>query len=119
MGPHEDDTVDVLAQGRKVRVRLHPAIKAPSLRPGQELVLNEALNVIAAAGYEIQGDVVVLKERLDGERAIVALRADGEKIAVIADPLRSMRLNPGDQRSEERRVGKECRSGCAGAQYKK
>jgi len=34
MGPHEDDTVDVLAQGRKVRVRLHPAIKAPSLRPG-------------------------------------------------------------------------------------
>ena len=92
----EDDTVDVLAQGRKVKVRLHPAIKAESLRPGQELVLNEALNVIAAAGYEIQGDVVVLKERLDGERAIVTLRADGEKIAVIADPLRSMRLNPGD-----------------------
>ena len=93
----EDDTVDVLAQGRKVKVRLHPAIKAESLRPGQELVLNDALNVIAAAGYEIQGDVVVLKERLDDERAIVTLRADGEKIAVIADPLRSMRLNPGDQ----------------------
>ncbi len=93
----EDDTVDVLAQGRKVKVRLHPAIKAESLQPGQELVLNEALNVIAAAGYEIQGDVVVLKERLDDERAIVTLRADGEKIAVIADPLRSMRLNPGDQ----------------------
>src|SRR5437879_10466498 len=73
----EDDTVDVLAQGRKVKVRLHPAIKAESLRPGQELVLNDALNVIAAAGYEIQGDVVVLKERLDGERAIVTLRADG------------------------------------------
>src|SRR5204862_6230640 len=64
---------------------------------GEELVLNEALNVIAAAGYEIQGDVVRLKERLGGERAIVTLRADGEKIAVIADPLRSMRLNPGDQ----------------------
>src|SRR2546425_387326 len=93
----EADTVDVLAQGRKVKVRLHPAIKAESLRPGQELVLNDALNVIAAAGYEIQGDVVVLKERLDDERAIVTLRADGEKIAVIADPLRSMRLNPGDQ----------------------
>src|SRR5436309_2841287 len=62
MGPHEDDTVDVLAQGRKVRVRLHPAIKAPSLRPEQELVLNEALNV----------DVVVLKERLDDD----ALPAD-------------------------------------------
>jgi proteasome-associated ATPase len=97
LSAHDDDTVDVLAQGRKVRVRLHPAIKAGSLRPGQELVLNEALNVVAAAAYEIQGDVVVLKARLDHERAVVTLRADGEKIAVIADPLRSLRLKPGDQ----------------------
>ena len=92
----EDDTVDVLAQGRKVKVRLHPAIKAESLRPGQELALNEALNVVAAAGYEIQGDVVVLKERLDDKRAVVTLRADGEKVGIIADPLRSVRLKSGD-----------------------
>ena len=96
LSAHADDTVDVLAQGRKVRVRLHPAIKAASLRPGQELVLNDAFNVVAAAGYEIQGDVVVLKERLDDERAMVMLRADGEKIGIIADPLRSTRLKPGD-----------------------
>src|SRR5437762_12927383 len=96
MGPHEDDTVDVLAQGRKVRVRLHSAIKAASLRPGQELVLNEALNVVAVAGYEIQGDVVVLKERLDDERAVVTLRADDERVGVVADPLRAARLKPGD-----------------------
>src|SRR5262249_36675961 len=71
LSAHENDTVDVLAQGRKVRVRVHPAIEAGSLRPGQELVLNEALNVVAPAGYEVQGDVVVLKDRLDGERAVV------------------------------------------------
>jgi proteasome-associated ATPase len=97
LSAHDDDTVDVLAQGRKVRVRLHPAINAASLRPGQELVLNEALNVVTTAGYEIQGDVVVLKNRLDHERAVVTVRADGEKIAVIADPLRALRLKPGDQ----------------------
>ena len=96
LSPHEDDTVDVLAQGRKVRVRLHSAIKAASLRPGQELVLNEALNVVAVAGYEIQGDVVVLKERLDDERAVVTLRADDERVGVIADPLRAARLKTGD-----------------------
>jgi proteasome-associated ATPase len=96
LSAHEDDTVDVLAQGRKVRVRLHPAIRAASLRPGQELVLNDVLNVVAAAGYEIQGDIVVLKERLDDERAMVMLRADGEKVGIIADPLRSTRLKPGD-----------------------
>src|SRR5437870_7491869 len=93
----EDEPVVVLAKARKFKVRLHPAIKAESLRPGQELVLNDALNVVTTAGYEIQGDVVVLKNRLDHERAVVTLRADGEKIAVIADPLRSSRLKPGDQ----------------------
>jgi proteasome-associated ATPase len=96
LAAHDDDTVDVLAQGRKVRVRLHPAIDAAWLRPGQELVLNDALNVVALAGYEVQGDVVVLKERLDDERALVTLRADGERVGVIADPLRSIRLKPGD-----------------------
>src|SRR5438445_11301585 len=79
----EDDTVDVLAHGRKVKVRLHPAIKAESLRPGQELALNEALNVVAAAGYEIQGDVVVLKERLgrphlDGSEVGLPARATAQ-----------------------------------------
>src|SRR6267378_1208450 len=96
LSANEDDTVDVLTQGRKLKVRLHAAIKAESLRPGQELALNEALNVVAAAGYEIQGDVVTLKERLDDERAVVTLRADEEKVGIIAGPLRSMRLKPGD-----------------------
>jgi ATP-dependent 26S proteasome regulatory subunit len=45
---------------------------------------------------EIQGDVVVLKERLDEERAVVLLSAGAEKIGVIADPLRSTCLSPGD-----------------------
>jgi proteasome-associated ATPase len=96
LSTHEDDTVDILAQGRKVRVRLHPAINAAALRPGQELVLNDALNVIGAAGYEVQGDVVMVKERLDDERAMVMLRPDGEKVGIIAGPLRSTRLRPGD-----------------------
>jgi proteasome-associated ATPase len=105
LAAHEDDTVDVLAHGRKVRVRLHPAINAASLRPGQELVLNETLNVVALAGYEIQGDVVILKERLDDERAMVTVRADEQKIAVIADPLRSTRLKPGDHLLMDSRSG--------------
>src|SRR6266850_174808 len=105
LAAHEDDTVDVLAHGRKVRVRLHPAIPAPSLRPGQEVILNEALNVVAAVGWEMQGDVVALKERLDAERAVIALHAEGERIAVIADPLRATRLRPGDQLLMDPRSG--------------
>jgi proteasome-associated ATPase len=93
---NEDGTVNILSQGRKVKVNLHPSIKADTLKPGQELVLNEGLNVVETAGYEIQGDVVILKEQLDEERALVTLRADEEKVAIIADPLRLLRLKTGD-----------------------
>ena len=59
-------------------------------------VLNEGMNVVEAAGYEIQGDVVILKEQIDQDRAIVTLRADEDRVAIIADPLRAERLRPGD-----------------------
>jgi proteasome-associated ATPase len=93
---NKDGTVNVLAQGRKVKVNLRPALELETLRPGQELVLNEGLNVVEAAGYEIQGDVVILKEQLDEERAVVTLRADEEKVGIIADPLRLLHLKTGD-----------------------
>jgi proteasome-associated ATPase len=93
---NEDGTINVLAQGRKVKVNVHPSIVIASLKPGQELILNEGLNVVQAAGYEIQGEVVILKEQLDPERAIVTLRADEDKVGIIADPLRQHRLKIGD-----------------------
>jgi proteasome-associated ATPase len=96
LSPNEDSTVNILAQGRKVKVNLHPSIKVEDIKPGQELVLNEGLNVVETAGYEIQGDVVILKEQLDEGRAVVTLRADEEKVGIIADPLRQSRLKIGD-----------------------
>jgi len=88
-----------------VKVNLHPALKVETLKPGQELVLNEGLNVVEAAGYEIQGDVVILKEQLDPERAVVTLRADEEKVGIIADPLRQARLKTGDHLLMDARSG--------------
>jgi len=96
LSTNTDGTVNVLAQGRKVKVNTHPTIKLDTLKPGQELVLNEGLNVVEAAGYEVQGEVVILKEQLDLERAIVTLRADEDKVAVVSDPLRAVRLKIGD-----------------------
>ncbi len=96
LAANEDNTVTILSQGRKVKVNLHPSIKPEMLKPGQELILNEGLNVIEAAGYEIQGEVVILKEQLDAERALITLRADEEKVGIIAEPLRTLRLKTGD-----------------------
>ncbi len=93
---NDDGTVNILSQGRKVKVNLHPSIKSDEIKPGQELILNEGLNVVETAGYEIQGDVVILKEQLDEGRAVVTLRADEEKVGIIADPLRTHRLKVGD-----------------------
>src|SRR6476660_4067770 len=93
---NEDSTVNILSQGRKVKVNLHPSIKVEDIKPGQELILNEGLNVVELAGYEIQGEVVILKEVLDAERAIVTQRADEDRVGIIAEPLRSAKLKIGD-----------------------
>src|SRR2546427_24446 len=93
---NDDGTVNVLFQGRKAKVNLHPSIKSDDIKPGQELILNDSLNVVQTAGYEVQGDVVILKEQLAPGRAVVTLRADEEKVGIIADPLRMTRLKPGD-----------------------
>src|SRR5439155_889429 len=49
LAANEDNTVTILSQGRKVKVNLHPSIKPETLKPGQELILNEGLNVIKDA----------------------------------------------------------------------
>src|SRR5262250_947008 len=100
-----DDTVTVLSQGRKVKVNLHPSLKPEMFKPGQELILNEGLNVIEAAGYEIQGEVVILKEQLDAERALVTLRADEDRVSIIAEPLRAQSLKTGDHLLLDARSG--------------
>jgi proteasome-associated ATPase len=96
LSTNKDGTVNVLAQSRKVKVNLKPALELQTLRPGQEVVLNEGLNVVETGGYEVQGEVVILKERLDDERALITLRADEDRVGVIADPLRLERLKAGD-----------------------
>jgi proteasome-associated ATPase len=97
LSANEDGTINILSQGRKVKVNLHPSIKAADIKPGQELILNEGLNVVETAGYEIQGEVVVLKELLeDQSRAVVTQRADEDKVGIIAEPLRSVKLKVGD-----------------------
>src|SRR5207253_251036 len=62
----------------------------------QALNQNEGLNVVEAAGYEIQGDVVILKELLEEGRAVVTLRADEDKVGIVAEPLRAVKLKVGD-----------------------
>ena len=102
----DDGTVDVFSGGRKMRVTLSPDIDPDALRRGNEVVLNESLNVILARPGELAGEVVVLKEVLeDGTRAIVFGRADEERVAELSDDLLGMKLRSGDTVLMESRTG--------------
>jgi proteasome-associated ATPase len=101
-----DNTADVFTGGRKMRVHVSPAVELDELRPGQEVVLNEALNVVVAEGYESAGEIVMLKEVLeDTERALVISHSDEERVVRLADPLRDSVLRPGDSLLLEPRSG--------------
>ncbi|HWC10131.1 MAG TPA: proteasome ATPase [Acidimicrobiales bacterium] len=97
LGTNDDGTVDVFSAGRKMRVALHPALDAEGLRRGQEVVLNESLNVVLTRASEVAGEVVTLKEILaDGRRAMIVGRADEERVVEIADQLLGEKLRAGD-----------------------
>src|SRR2546428_13225992 len=48
LGTNDDGTVDIFTAGRKMRVSVHPEIETGTLERGQEVALNEALNVVLA-----------------------------------------------------------------------
>src|SRR5687768_8205457 len=57
---YDDGTVDVFTGGRKLRVSVSPNVDSDALRHGQEVMLNEAMNIVDARGFERAGDVVML-----------------------------------------------------------
>jgi proteasome-associated ATPase len=93
---NEDGTVDIMANGRKLRVNCHPEIDPKSLVKGQEVMLNEAMNIISVRHFEVHGEVVRLKEMLDSMRAIVVVRGEEERVVQLADPLLAQHLRAGD-----------------------
>jgi proteasome-associated ATPase len=106
LGRNDDDTVDVFTGGRKLRVTVSPAVELDSLTRGQEVMLNEALNVVAALSFEQVGEVVMLKEILaDGDRVLVIANADEERVVRIAEPLRAETLRAGDSLLLDARAG--------------
>jgi proteasome-associated ATPase len=103
---NEDDSIDVFTGGRKLRVNVSPSVDLDELVRGQEVMLNEALNVVAAFDFEEVGEVVMFKEMLeDGERVLVIANADEERVVRLAEPLRQLTLRAGDSLLLDSRAG--------------
>ncbi len=103
---NDDESADVFTGGRKLRVTVSPAVERDDLVRGQEVILNEAMNVVAALEFEQTGEVVSLKEILaDGERALVMGNADEERVVRLAEPLIGLTIRPGDSLLLDSRSG--------------
>jgi proteasome-associated ATPase len=124
LGHNEDGTVDVFSGGRKMRVALHPDLagrseggdaafddlggerqEAVTLVRGQEVVLNESLNVVMARAGEVSGEVVTLKELMPDGRAMIVGRADEERVVELADGLAGVKIRAGDAMLMDPRTG--------------
>ncbi|MCX6504350.1 MAG: proteasome ATPase [Actinobacteria bacterium] len=106
LSANDDDTVDIFTSGRKMRVSVHPEVDVTKLERGQEVTLNEALNVVLARGVEISGEVVVVRELLeDANRVLVVGRADEERVCELAGTLMGETIRSGDHLLLDSRSG--------------
>ncbi|HLA67339.1 MAG TPA: proteasome ATPase [Acidimicrobiia bacterium] len=104
-GLNVDGTIDVIIGGRKLRVNVEPTIEVKALELGQEVLLNEAMNVIDVRSFEPTGEVVTVKELLDDHRLIVLGRADEERVVELAGPMSDAFLRVGDHVRLDSRTG--------------
>jgi proteasome-associated ATPase len=92
----EDGTVDVLTGNRKLRVTAQPSVEVKKLLVGQEVLLNEAFNIIDVRFFEPAGDVLRIREVMTDGRVVVIAHADEERVLNCSEAMIDVRLRPGD-----------------------
>ncbi|MEX0796901.1 MAG: proteasome ATPase [Acidimicrobiia bacterium] len=91
-----DGSVDVATGNRKLRVAAQPNIEVKQLQIGQEVLLNEAFNIIDVREFEQAGDVIRVRETLADGRVVVIARADEESVLSRADAMKDTFIRAGD-----------------------
>jgi len=89
-------TVTVMVSGRKLEVGVGPEIAVEELLAGQEVRLNESMNVVAVGAFENRGELMVIAELLGEGRAVVLGHTDDERVIHLAEPLLELPLKAGD-----------------------
>ena len=105
LGARDDGTVDIMSAGRKMHVAASPSLDVSRLAPGQEVMLNEALTVVEAGGYERVGELVTVKEIIGDDRALVVGRGDEERVVRFAGQVSASGVRIGDALTIDSRSG--------------
>jgi proteasome-associated ATPase len=96
LGPGPGGGLTVAVSGRKLQVEWSEEVRADGLVPGQEVLLNEALNVVRAGTFEDRGELMTVAELLDDGRVLVVGRSDEERIVHLAGRALDTSLRAGD-----------------------
>jgi proteasome-associated ATPase len=96
LGPGPRGGLDVAVSGRKLQVEWSEGVRADGLVPGQEVLLNEALNVVGVGSFEDRGELMTVAEMLDDGRVLVVGRSDEERIVHLAGRVHGTALRAGD-----------------------
>jgi proteasome-associated ATPase len=102
---NEDGTVDLSTQGRKLRVNAEPTLEVKQLEEGQEVLLNEAYNIIDVRDFDPHGEVVRIRDMLPDGRIVILGRADEERVVNRAAPLKDEFIRVGDYVRMDPRTG--------------
>ncbi|HEU4318629.1 MAG TPA: proteasome ATPase [Acidimicrobiia bacterium] len=92
----EDGTVDILTGNRKLRVAAQPSVEVKKLQVGQEVLLNEAFNIIDVRFFEPAGEILRVREVMDDGRVVVIAHADEERVLNRSENMFDVKLRPGD-----------------------
>jgi proteasome-associated ATPase len=92
----DDGTVDILTGNRKLRVAAQPSVEVKKLQVGQEVLLNEAFNIIDFRYFEPAGEVLRVRETMDDGRVVVIAHADEERVLNRSDVMADVKLRAGD-----------------------
>ncbi|MCE2529130.1 MAG: proteasome ATPase [Acidimicrobiia bacterium] len=95
-GVNSDSTVDVISGGRQMRVNAQPSIEIKELQRGQQVLVNDSMNIVEVRDFDRQGQVVTIKELLSDDRLLVMAHADEERVVELAGPLQGIFLRIGD-----------------------
>ena len=93
---NDDGTIDILTGSRKLRVSAQPNVEVKKLQVGQEILLNEAFNIIDIRHFEPAGEVLRVREPMTDGRVVVLAHADEEKVLNRAETMADVKLRPGD-----------------------
>jgi proteasome-associated ATPase len=93
---NDDGSLDIMTGSRKLRVAAQPNVEVKELQVGQEVLLNEAFNIIDVRHFEPAGEVLRVREVLPDGRVVVLAHADEERVLQRSEVMADVKLRPGD-----------------------